>query len=302
MHKKFSLLIIVVTLSLCHGTFTSKVQAQSTTLSVSPPVVEIMLAPGKSATQTFNLKAEGDNLRITPTLHLIKPSDSFGHTLIDPNPLNQSSLPLTVNISGPSTSPTLTFEAATTDVPADYYLALVFTSAPGEPTLESSATLPGISALILVTVNPSGVIPIDLSLEDFSPPLYHDSWLSLTISPQLKNNTGIMIRPEGKFEIISPTGKTLLSRSLYPNLVLGHSTRTLQSMVDDLPSTLTWNPKWSNIGPYRVRLTINTLGGTKIVETEKTIWILPLRLLITLIAISIVVLTLLSKPTKFKRV
>ena len=42
---------------------------------------------------------------------------------------------------------------------------------------------------------------------------------------------------------------------------------------------LAWTPKWSHIGPYRIRLIITSQGGTKISEIEKVVWILPLRLI-----------------------
>jgi hypothetical protein len=59
------------------GSF-SPVHAQSVTLSVSPPVIEIMLAPNKKVEQTFTLQTTGDNLDVTPELHLAKPR-LYGH-------------------------------------------------------------------------------------------------------------------------------------------------------------------------------------------------------------------------------
>lgn len=304
--KKYILLFLLLTFPF--SLLPSPVHAQSASLSVSPPVVEIMLAPNKQVSQTFTLKTSGENLDVTPELHLAKPKDSNGHMTIDLNPLNTSSIPLTINIAGPNTSPTLTFSAANTDVPQDIYLALVFKTnidplRAGSSRPSTTSLSPAISALILVTINPSGVIPINLEINDFSPSLFHDSWLPLTIKPAIENKSDTMIRPLGSYEIISPRGKTVFTTSLYPNLILGNSSRNIMGFhsrsegsphsgsadVAGDPIPLTWSPKWSNIGPYRLHLTVTTQGGTKISEIEKVVWVIPLRLTIILSLIVVIV-------------
>ena len=279
---------------------TQPVKAQEVSLAVSPPVVEILLAPNKKVSQAFTLKIQGENLAITPELHLATPSDSDGHMMIDPKPLNPNSLPLTAIITSPtihdprSTIYNITFEAANTDVSQDVYLALVFRASPPSTIydLRSTITSPlarqslgvggAISSLILITITPAGVIPIDLSLKNWDLPFFHDSYLPLTLTPELTNNTSVMIRPQGDFTVISPTGKTIFSLPLYPNLILGNSSRIIQSTIHDLPSTISWSPTWSDLGPYRLRLTLTTEGGTQITQGEKVIWIIPLRLLLIL--------------------
>ena len=288
------------------------VHAQSVTLSVSPPVVEILLAPNKKVEQTFTLQTTGENLEITPELHLVKPSDSSGHMIIDPNPLNPSSIPLTLTLSPPihdlqSTIYNLTIEAPNTDLPQDIYLALIFRTSPPSTIydLRSTITTPAISALILVTIAPTGLLPINLEIKDFSPPALHDSWLPLTLSPLLHNNTSIMIRPEGLYEIISPSGKTIFSLPLYPHLILGNSSRLLQADTPGVkgshtPGVLTFTPPWSTIGPHTLRLTVTTEGGTQITQLEKTIWLLPLRVIVLTLTLIITFLTLLSKRSKYE--
>jgi len=278
--KKIIFLLLLLTFPF--SLFPSPVIAESVNLSINPPVTEILLAPGKKISQVFTLQTSGLSLAVTPEIHLAKPSDSHGHMTIDPNPLNPNSLPLTITISGPPDNPTLTFEAASSDVSQDVYLALVFRSV-GEnsysPT-NSTQISPAISALILVTITPDGLIPTNLAIRDFTLPPLHDSWLPLTPTPSLVNSSSIMIRPEGQYKIISPTGKTVFSLSLYPNLILGNSSRTITP-------PLSWSPKWYDLGPYRLHLTITSLGDTKITEETKTIWILPLRLLLVLFILAI---------------
>ncbi|KKU44481.1 MAG: hypothetical protein UX62_C0061G0006 [Microgenomates group bacterium GW2011_GWA2_46_7] len=219
---------------------------------------------------------------------------------IDPTPLSPAGLPITIKITGPNTTPTLTFEAASTDAPQDIYLALVFKATPTQsPLARQSLGVGGaISSLILVTITPTGLLPVDLEIKDFSPPTIHDSWLPLALTPSLSNNTPTMVRPEGLYEVISPVGKVVFTLPLYPHLILGSSYRLLKSSVSNLPSDLTWKPHWSNLGPYRLRLTINTQGGTKLSEIEKVVWILPLRFLIfttLLVLFSLIILLKLKK-------
>ena len=295
--SKWSILLCAINYLLC----ATPIHAQSVSLSISPPVVEILLAPNKKVSQVFTLKTQGENLAITPELHLATPSDSDGHMMIDPKPLTPNSLPLTAIITSPtihdlqSTIYNITFEAANTDVSQDVYLALVFRASPPSTIydLRSTITSPlarqslgvggAISSLILITITPAGVIPIDLSLKNWDLPFFHDSYLPLTLTPELTNNTSVMIRPQGDFTVISPTGKTIFSLPLYPNLVLGHSSRNIQ---------LSYSPSWHDLGPYRLRLTLTTEGGTQITQREKVIWIIPLRLILIICVLIILILGL----------
>lgn len=277
----------------------STVSAQSVTLSIDPPVVEALLTPNKSFIQSFTLQATGSDLVAVPTIHLVKPEGISGHVTVDSTPVDPSHIPLTVvslthplgvpfDIVGGEARFDLQFEAASSDISEDVYLALVVKVGPGESFDKSSTTYPAISALILTTITPSGVLPINLEISGFDLPVIHDSWHTLSFSPELSNSTPIMIRPTGKFDIISPTGSTKSSLDLFPSLILGNSSRRLQSMTHDLPTSLSWKPSWSNIGPYRFNLLITTSGGTKLSQVEKVVWILPIRLIIITILLLII--------------
>ena len=309
--KKFFSLLIFPFVYLCIYTLSSTpVLAQSVSLSVSPPVVEILLSPNKKVSQTFTLQSQGENIAVTPELHLAKPTDAFGHVTIDPSPLSPATIPLSITMTGPSTSPTLTFEAASTDTPQDVYLALVFkVNSTVEHSGNISTSTPAISALILTTITPTGILPISLDIQNFTPPVIHDSWLPLTVSPQLQNHANTMVRPLGIYSVISPTGQTIFSLPLYPNLVLGNTSRTLQGSdkpipkLDELKSTLnpvvlSWQPRWYYVGPYRLHLEITSQGGTKLTEVEKVVWIFPLRLSILFIFFLIAGFILILKLSK----
>lgn len=300
------------------GVLPPPVQAQQTALTLSPPVVEILISPTHKVTQTFNFSYQGPNLFFLPELHLIKPIDSHGHVQVEPQPLDPAKIPLVIKSSKPlgqpfeltesgSTPLTLTFEAPTTDLPIDLYLALVLKAVAPETPQTSSLAQPAISSLILVSINPTSLIPIELSLTSFDLPTLHDSSSPLLLSPELVNKTEIMIRPEGKLEIIGPSGQTIQSLSLYPNLILGNSSRLLQgtescsaeqTSIPCNPTSLSWHPSWRTIGPHRLRLTITTQGGSQLLQSEKMLWMLPIRFLILLLVSGVTTLAIISITRK----
>ncbi len=320
--KQFITICLIIGIWLLIITRVPSAQAQSATLTLSPPVVEILLSPNHKVSQTFTLSAEGSPLVLTPTLRLAKPNGTDGHVTIDPSPLNESTIPLVITSSHPLNEPimsdgpvtlTLTFEGASLDVPQDIYLALVLSAS----STDSPLTRPnlgvggGISSLILLTLTPVGTLPVSLEIEGFSPPVVHDSWTPLTLAPTLKNGAPIMVRPEGTFEIIGPGGTTIISLPLYPNLILGDSSRSILASSKD-PSfaqqgtvlqalPLSWSPKWSDLGPHRLRLTITTQGGTKLTEVEKVVWILPLRIIAFCTVLIFVALTWFIKTKKLRQ-
>lgn len=309
MKKNYLILLSVLVCCFVSLLSSSPVHAQTATMSISPPVVEILLAPNKKLTQTFNLEYTGEATNIIPELHLAHPEGDQGHVTLDPLPLAPSSISLVINSSPPLNQPilikdkvlriTLTIEAATTDIPIDTYLALVLKAVSPIDGSKSTMTSPGISSLILTTVNPSGITPINLEVGHFTLPLFHDSYLPLTITPTLTNHVPIMVRPEGKYEIISPSGKTIYSLPLYPSLILGESSRLLTGEK----GPLTWTPTWTNFGPHRLKLTITTQGGSKITEVEKVIWILPIRgiILVLLLLIFWLTIFILKKRNQIKK-
>ncbi len=287
------------------GFSSSPISAQSTELSISPPVIEALVAPNKSYSQVFKFKTTKNNVIVTPSLHKIIPEGEDGHSRIDPNPLNIDDLPVVVttsptlgsqvNLAGNELPITLTVSASNTDIPQDIYLALVLKVEPKEQLNISSLTSPAISALILTTITKDGAIPINLEVANFEPPSIHDSWFPITFNPKIQNNTPYMIRPKGKFEVISPSGTVITSLELYPNLILGQTARNIESMINDAPSTLTFSPSWKMIGPHKIRLTITSAGNTKIQEIEKTVWIFPIRLFTLIFLILVIIYRLTPK-------
>lgn len=294
--------LLILSSSFYHLKSATPANAQAVSLSVTPPVLELLLRPNQPLQQTIVLHTDGADLEITPELYRATPIDSLGHVRLDSAPINPTDLPLIITSSPPLNEPftlssreitlplTLTLSAASSDVTQDVYLAVVFRTRALDTTLTTSSSLPAISSLLLLTLTPDGLLPINLSVQNFDLPLFHDSFAPLSLHPQLANQTGVMIRPVGSLSILNPRGVVIQTLPLYPHLVAGNATRDLvgncaPDLAPAAPCPLTWIPHLSNLGPYRFRLTITTQGGTQLSTTEKVIWLFPLRLIILCLSI-----------------
>lgn len=290
---KLLLSALITTLVYWYTGLISPVHAQTVGLSISPPVVEILLSPNKKIIQTFNLKNQGQAITIVPTLNLVTPSDSTGHVIVNPSPVNLASIPLIAKLtpytfgqsiplpSGTSVALTITLEGASVDQPIDTYLALVVTPYPTTANnLQTISATPAIAGLVFITLTPSTIIPANIEISNFDPPFLHDTAFPFILSPTITNHADVMLHSSGELLIINPRDKTIHQAELENRLILKKSERTI--------GPLTWNPNWSVIGPHRIRLTIMTIGGTKLSQIERTIWFLPLRGLLGVLIISLI--------------
>lgn len=275
-------------------------RAQEAALSLQPPATEILLSQNKSIIQTFTLKNQGEKSNFVINIHGITPTDSAGHVTISPTPLSLADFPLSLSLqnadlelgkpftleSGDNQQIVLSLRSPNLDSSQDLYFALVATN---ESKVISSQTVSqaGIAALVFVTLSPDGLLPMDLSVQDFDLPLVMDSTQKLSLNPTVTNHSAVMIRPEGVLEITSPRGSNDLKLNLYPHLVLGNSSRLMKAMVkpNDPPTRIEYAPTLRNIGPYRFRLTLLSPGGKELTTIEKTVWILPIKLTIIVISI-----------------
>ena len=289
----------------------SLVKAQSAALSISPPVIEVLLAPNKKIVHAFQITNQGESSNFVANIHAVTPSGNAGHSTVSPAPIDESSIPLVISLanadrklgepfsvgSNESTQLVVEIEGANSDITLDSYLALVIKKATSPTQIEnSSSSLPAISALILVTLSPDGIIPLNLTLAEFDPPLIHDSALPLVIDAKLTNSANVMLRPITTLQLDSPRHTRSDEIDLDQNLILADSSRTLT--LDSGP--VAYHPKWYYLGPYQFTIKVTTQGGSQITEVTKTIWLLPIRALITtiLLALGITYLIIIVRKTK----
>lgn len=289
-------------------TTTSTIHAQSVGLSISPPVIEILMKPNTSLIQAVTIKNQGETTNIVPEIVPIVPIDSFGHTSLD---FTNSSIysPLTISLenanyqlnqpftlrSGDSAQLVLRLESASIVEPEDIYLALAISALSNQT--GDSTIISTISSLILATITPTTNIPIDLEISAFPLAKIHDSINPLDITGTLTNNTPHMIRPVGTITITNLKEHTVYEQSIYPHLILKESSREIEGLYQENetsaaePTPLSWKPSLLDIGPHQVTLTINSQSGDLITELSKTVWILPIQITIYLLVAIILLLT-----------
>lgn len=294
---------------------TSSIHAQQVGLSITPPVTQILLAPNKKFIQTFSILNQGESGNFVASLHKVMPVGLDGHAEVDPKPLDLSSISIIprlenadIELGKPfaleqakALQLVVSLEGSSIADTEDTYLALVVQAESPEHS-NTTITTPGISALLFVTLSGDNSIPVKLDVKDFEFPAFIDSGQTLQIKPVLENNSNIMIRPEGSLHILSPQGKEVYQTTIYNNLILGNSKRIIQGRNDTgSPSNIVWDPKLSSFGPHTLKLIIETTGKTKILEVERVLWILPIRILISLLLAIIISLLLIILKKRFHK-
>lgn len=293
--------------------FTGQVFAQTSGLSISPPVVEVLLSPNKKVVQAFTITNQGESSQFVANLHRISPLGPHGQVAVAPQPIRDTELPLLVTLEnahyslgqpfalaeGQATQLVLGLEGPTSDVSLDTYLALVVS--PVYQGAEVITSISGISSLILTTLTPTGALDVNLELTNFDLPLIHDSSTPLSLTPLVTNHAGTMLRVTGNLTVISPLGEERSQLELAPTLILAAASRQLQGTADSGQNSipLVWEPHPFSFGPYRLKLSVMTLGGTTIQEVEKMIFLFPLKttLLIILFGLWLMILVLKKKKT-----
>lgn len=273
--------------------------AQSLSLSLWPPLLEVTIQPGRAVTQVYKLTNNSDHpLTVVPVVYPFTPEGNQGQIKIKQpgkageetnsffsfasgEKLNQP-FPLAV---GQTKDVVLNIFIPKNTPENDYYQTLLFSTT---ASLEDSPTEGGqtssvtqIGANILITVSKTGK-PVYLArIVRFSAPLIVDSFSPVSFEVLLENWGKAFWKPSGKIEI---TGiiKQKEEITLLEQNVLVDSTRQLT-----IPS---WKPKLP-FGPFKAKLTFVLLQGgssepgeTQELSAETTVWYLPYKVTGILIA------------------
>lgn len=293
--KQIPLAIILVTIFLHLSSIGHTAIAKSIGLSIAPPSLEIIMKPNTNIIQAYTIKNQGETMQFVAKIAKIMQIDNSGSTTIETKVFDPASTPLSFSLenadlklsepflleSGNSTQLVLKIESASISESEDSYLAL--TVEPYSPMQKpgNSGQQPVIASLILATVTPTESVPIELELTNFNPPMLHDSSRKLSFTPQLNNTSSIMIRPLGKLTITNWRGQIVHEQDLFPHLILGNTSRTMEGLIQEenkapISTPLSWKSKFS-WGPHLVNLAITTQKGTEILEETHTTWVLPLQ-------------------------
>ena len=260
--------LISTSLSLALSLNRFPVKAQGLSLSLYPPILEVMIQPGRTITQVYKLANNGESdLAMTSEVLFFKPQGELGNTSFDlvtqpPQALEWFSFQNTDLLKGQNFLLKKGFEQEVVlkiRVPesaseGDYYLTLLFSSLPGS-TLGSQSTTQAqgkIGANILLTVSQSGQPTKKAIIEEFSFPKIIDSFDQPQFKLRVKNTGRAFFKPLGKITITGWLGQDF-SLNLLPENVLKDSIRQIRCEADDQPVPCQAKTRFL-VGPFKAQV------------------------------------------------
>jgi len=282
----FGLLIATLSFALC--TLNSRqAQAQSLSLSLWPPLLEVIMQPGKTITQVYKLTNNSDHeLSITPQIFPFEPLEETGGIKIDfsPPPVIPTlphfsfasrekfdqAFPLPV---GKTQELVLKINLPPNNPEKDYYYTLLFST--GEEPLSlnkdegQSTALARIGTNILLTSSLLGKPTFLGRIVLFSAPFIVDSFSATNFTVILENWGKTFWKPFGEIIIEGPFDQKN-EIALREQNILANSSRRLT--LDS------YRPRWP-IGPFKAKLEFALNEDGQKLSSQITFWYLPYKLL-----------------------
>lgn len=323
---KLKILFAFSVFSLLYLLFPNKIEAQSLGLSIYPPLLEVMIKPGKTITQVYQLNNQGESdLVMTSKILVFEPTDELGNVRIktdSPLVMNDwfsfqnTDLNLGDNFVlkvGQEQQVVLKIKVPENALEDDYYLTLLFESLP-ELTLNQGNTQNKIQigANLLLTVSETGEPPRKAEIAEFKIKnawfqlgswQFIDSFFNPLLLLRIKNIGRSLFKPMGTITVSGWTGGKYLLE-LLPENILTNSTRQSQCFSTDQnqPFPCRFETNWKNkflIGHYQAKV---AFGLDKINEDyQQTLHFFAFPfILLSLLLFSILIFGLIKKYSRFK--
>lgn len=285
------------------------IHAQSLSLSISPPIKEIMIIPGKEVTESFTIANDGnDGMASIYIIPFRAQGENGGVSLDEKNIVNGDSpyanwFTIISPVSsfgekfymagGSKQTVTIKFSPSIDAVEKDYYFTILFelnNEVPGSITPLGSVNQARIGSNILLSLSADGVPQKTLDIVEFSAPKVIDSLAKLSFNVRIGNYSSYYFKPDGKIDIKSTFGQSE-SLILAPLNVISDSIRNISCQKGE-ELVKCQSGKKVLIGVYKSTLLINTDGiGIDQKKTVTTIafpFSITLGLLVILMAYKII--------------
>lgn len=298
--KLFLVFVLFSLFTIPYSLLPQKVSAQSAiSLSISPPIVEVMIAPGKSIKQTFTLSNDGGNTLISPKIVYFTPSDTAGNVDLteDPAPgwIKYDKTPFSLN-TGQKHDFKISIEPPTDVEEIDHFLTLIFENDVPTDILGQTSTLftSQIGSNILLTISKDGNPKKSAQIVKFIAPKVIDSMFGkINYQIELKNNGNSFWKPNGKIII---GGESFESLKLAPqNILSGYSRKVICIKDETLIECVSENNK--KIGIIKSSLEFQLDDDSKIYKAEMVTYSFPF---IVFVVIIIFLLTMFQRKWIFK--
>lgn len=321
MAKKLLKIFTIVSILVILSFNLKKVLAQKFSLSLSPPLTEIIIKPGRSVLVAFNIYNLGDPQILTPLVKSFEPIGNFGNIVLKKElegpirfSLDNSEIELEKSFflkPNEKQQLLLRIRAPEGAPEGDYYYTLVVQSdpAPNNNSLTLGRAKASIGANILVTITNQGNLEIkpSITLFDTLRGLRINKGLKVYESNQpiavvliLKNQGKNLIKPRGKITLIGNFGEKA-EFEIIPQNILGRSQRQLLASPSanlnlKQPTTLTLSGFF--VGYYRLTADLDFDAGTKKLFANTSFIALPLKLMVAFVFALILVFVLIKKYLK----
>ena len=278
--------------------------AQGLNLSISPPLLQATIKPGKSISQVFTIYNNNSTpIKLTPRIVPFLPEDDQGNpslqTQLHPAWLSYFSLanseialgkPFTL-LPNSSDQLVLSIKIPENTVPADHYATILVNSEQVSETrelgLNQSFVSGSIGANVLLTISNQAAPPTILNIIDLKPidtrfikigqTYILDNFSPIRFSAKLENLGRHLTEAHGLFQIHKGTNVSHI-QSLLPVNVLAQSTREL---VASSSSQLQFTPRLTQVGRYKASINIRSENGST--QNSISLILLPIKAILGLL-------------------
>jgi len=269
-------------------------QTSQFSLIVGPSQAYLKILPGNKATHTITLENSGNQtLEVTPKiLDFITDGKTGIPVLLGKTEF--AYLDMTDSLFRPiSLAPktkaqlTLSFSVPPGAKNKEYPLSILFTTEKLHSSLADNRDNPSpvsgsVVSNLVVLVSDDSVASKKIALKDLAAPKFIDSFGQIEFAPVVQNEGYAATIASGSASINDFRGKKLAEFPLYPDSILGFSSRELRSYTaaDLTPRLFNYNPPFL-IGPYKVVVEIDNSTETQqeITTEYTTVIALPFSLL-----------------------
>lgn len=243
-----TLMLVLVGGSFLLSKPTSTVLASDISLSITPPVFETMIKPGKTVTQLFTITNTGienamtvdmvpfftndkngnvelqenllayDIASVKSWFSLVEPNIKLGGKFLLPRGGSQN---VGLRISPPENAPE-----------GDYYFTLLFETTDSGLVGQNSQAKVKIGTNILMTVSKTGQPTKSVEISEFGAPFLIDSFGNLSYNLTLKNTGSTFVKPIGTISIKPVFGEEIVL-DLAPQNILAQSERVIPCLENE---------------------------------------------------------------------
>ncbi len=317
--------LITLTLNFILLTFNlSEANAQKVSLAISPPIVELVVKPGKSVLIAYKLDNYGDPVILKSKILPFEAKDNFGNVKIKPEfdgpvrfDLDNSEIQLEQSFflkSSGSQQLLLRIRVPEGAPEGDYYYTFLAETQPppAQEGISTGRAKASIGSNILITVTNDGNLDLKgkISLFDVLAKVkfrlfgntynFFESTDKIPVVLVVSNNGKNMIKPQGEIKLVGNFGEKA-NFDIFPQNILSQSQRQLvatpsASFSYTKPVTLLLSGFF--VGQYKLSTSLNFGTGTPILSASTTFIALPLKFMAALIIAIFIIIVIIKKTSK----